>query len=961
MKDVFRFLVLFAITLNAQVKDYEFLNPRPGSSFNTLETTITIREGSIVDVSKITQDLIIVSGSKSGNISGRIILADDGRTLVFKPSKPFIYGENINVTISKNLKNSDPEHYSDDSFNFQTIKKEQMATSISTFSDEYFPNKKQKIGAFTTNDFRSLPVPEIEIDTVNNPRPGTIFLATWDRNVPAKYANFIFVLDNQGNILDSVRVNGAPFDLRIQPNGYLSYAFGDFSGNVPGAGEKLRYLIMDDNITVIDSFEMKNGYPTDFHELQYLPNGHALIMSYLPITYDMSAIVPGGRPDASLILNIIQEQDKDKNVVFEWRNIDYIPITDSDADLTASRVNYSTLNAFEVDYDGNILASFRELSAIMKINRSNGEIMWNFGGKNNEFAITGEHEENAPYYFSRQHDITRLPNGNITIFDNGQFHKPPYSRGVEYEIDEINKTADMVSEFRYPGQNVFAAAAGNAQKYDDGGWFLGFGILHPQSPAVNVVESHPEGSIAFQLSLPKNVISYRTSKQLWKDDVEAPTVSIFESNQGNTYEYASDTINTGVSVEFILLDGEAYNSSTITRFPYGPKKPEFLDDKVTIYPVSVLYEGAAIYSQNAEFRFDLDYFPQIKDPQNTMVYWRNFANQGLFVSKSTTYDDVYNELVANLNNFGEIVFGVLGGDFTPDLPILYEPTNQQKLILQNEIAVRWTGRGKYDSFNLQVSTDSSFSTTLFSENTNLSYFKLTGLDENSKYFWRVNSEINGVSSDWSDVWSFMITDPYLDLSAPNGGESWAVGSSQIIRWETNILDSVIIGLENGSDVGKIIGTESGNLKAFQWNIESENAVDDNYRIHIYSQADTNLSDRSSNSFSIIDTVSSFQDNVLPKEFELSQNYPNPFNPSTKISFSIPESGGKILQTSLKIYDALGNEIATLLNRSLSSGKHSVDFNTANLSIGKGGLTSGVYFYKLQSGDFIKVKKMLVLK
>jgi len=62
-----------------------------------------------------------------------------------------------------------------------------------------------------------------------------------------------------------------------------------------------------------------------------------------------------GQTNCSLVINVIQEQDADRNVVFEWRNIDYIPITDSDEDLTASRINYSTLNGFDVDDDGNIL------------------------------------------------------------------------------------------------------------------------------------------------------------------------------------------------------------------------------------------------------------------------------------------------------------------------------------------------------------------------------------------------------------------------------------------------------------------------------------------------------------------------------------------------------------------------------------------------------------------------------
>lgn len=88
----------------------------------------------------------------------------------------------------------------------------------------------------------------------------------------------------------------------------------------------------------------------------------------------------------------------------------------------------------------------------------------------------------------------------------------------------------------------------------------------------------------------------------------------------------------------------------------------------------------------------------------------------------------------------------------------------------------------------------------------------------------------------------------------------------------------------------------------------------------------------------------------PKSFLLEQNFPNPFNPSTTISWQSPESG---FQT-LKVYDMLGNEVATLLNDFKEAGKHSVVFNAENLP-------SGLYLYKLSIGNFSTVRKMLLMK
>jgi hypothetical protein len=99
------------------------------------------------------------------------------------------------------------------------------------------------------------------------------------------------------------------------------------------------------------------------------------------------------------------------------------------------------------------------------------------------------------------------------------------------------------------------------------------------------------------------------------------------------------------------------------------------------------------------------------------------------------------------------------------------------------------------------------------------------------------------------------------------------------------------------------------------------------------------------------TVTNINENKLnPTEFKLYENYPNPFNPSTTIRYSIPEASF----TSIKIYDVIGNEVSSLVNENKSTGTYEVEFNAANLS-------SGIYYYTLQSGSFRETKKMILLK
>ena len=90
--------------------------------------------------------------------------------------------------------------------------------------------------------------------------------------------------------------------------------------------------------------------------------------------------------------------------------------------------------------------------------------------------------------------------------------------------------------------------------------------------------------------------------------------------------------------------------------------------------------------------------------------------------------------------------------------------------------------------------------------------------------------------------------------------------------------------------------------------------------------------------------------LIPTRFELSQNYPNPFNPTTQINYSVPQSSF----ITLKVYNVLGQEVATLFSGVQTAGKHIATFDASKYS-------SGVYFYRLQSGNFISVKKMMLLK
>ena len=101
---------------------------------------------------------------------------------------------------------------------------------------------------------------------------------------------------------------------------------------------------------------------------------------------------------------------------------------------------------------------------------------------------------------------------------------------------------------------------------------------------------------------------------------------------------------------------------------------------------------------------------------------------------------------------------------------------------------------------------------------------------------------------------------------------------------------------------------------------------------------------------ILTDINSINDLELPNNYTLEQNYPNPFNPSTTIKYSIPQQSN----VTLKVFDVLGSEVTTLVNKQQPQGNYEVEFDASYL-------TSGILLYRLQAGDFVETKKMILLK
>ncbi len=158
-------------------------------------------------------------------------------------------------------------------------------------------------------------------------------------------------------------------------------------------------------------------------------------------------------------------------VEFKWDVWDHYGVADwIEPTGAAPPDDFDHPNSLAFDLDSNYVISFRNMGAIVKVNAHSGAIMWQLGGRGNQFTI-----RNDPLgFFSGQHSVRVLPNGHLLLYDNGLRHKPPVSRVVEYALDVPHRIATMVWEYR-PQPGLFTVAFGSAQRLSNGNTLIGYG------------------------------------------------------------------------------------------------------------------------------------------------------------------------------------------------------------------------------------------------------------------------------------------------------------------------------------------------------------------------------------------------------------------------------------------------------------------------------------------------------
>jgi Arylsulfotransferase (ASST) len=481
---------------------FGYVSPAPGSGLHLPETNIIVRPGGMVDPGSLLADAIVeATGSITGAHAGLLRLSDDGRTITFRPTIPFSRDEEVTCRIA-GIRTDTGGELPGAEFTFRIAPDQGVASfdgngGVWEGLEEELAGRTPAAaaGAPASSSKQGIPseLPAYELSVTGSTAPGHLFVADM-RFGGGAYATHLMIIGNDGAPVFHRQLLNDGYDFKVQGR-RLTYFDGVASAHVA----------LDANYSIVDTYRCGNGYPSNSHELILLPNGHALFMSYDRQWVDMSAVVTGGNPNATVTGLIIQELDLEKEVVFQWRSWDHFQITDvTSRSLTNAVVDYAHGNSIEPDTDGNLIISSRHMDEITKIDRETGGIIWRLGGKNNQFTFV-----NDPDRFSQQHSARRLANGHLLLYDNGNLHTPARSRAVEYALDEENRIATLVWQYRNTPDS-YGAAMGSVQRLPNGNTIIGWGSTNPTATEVT-----PGGEKVAELNFPTGTFSYRAFRFEW--------------------------------------------------------------------------------------------------------------------------------------------------------------------------------------------------------------------------------------------------------------------------------------------------------------------------------------------------------------------------------------------------------------------------------------------------------------
>lgn len=291
-------------------------------------------------------------------------------------------------------------------------------------------------------------------------------------------------------------------------------------------------------------------------------------------------------------------------------------------------------------------------------------------------------------------------------------------------------------------------------------------------------------------------------------------------------------------------------------------------------------------------------------------------------------------------------------------PILVEPPKETS-VARAPVTLDWQDVAGAQCYRVEVYTDTTspdkFEGTCNAPTSHF-IFPVAETELNTKYYWRVFACYPGGWSAPSGYFSFKtqaadaigsvgnLTDGVIDLIAD---EEISQNQGNIL---INRLNTVENKLQQGNKFVALVNMVLFKARVLVLRVSNQISAATYKNLNYSSDGVIDLIVDEERPLANNRDMLDVKDLATPKAYELGQNYPNPFNPSTTIEYSVPKDAA----VTLKIYDVLGKEVATLVNEQKPTGTYIVNWNASNFS-------SGLYFYKLTAGEFTQTKKMFLVK
>jgi hypothetical protein len=508
------------------------------------------------------------------------------------------------------------------------------------------------------------------------------------------------------------------------------------------------YVVFDSTLTPIDTVSVTSPYYTDSHEGTMWSDSTFLMLGLDYRSFDMSDVVDGGQSNASLMATVIQERHlSTDSVLFEWNAFGRIPVTDAtrEIDLRQRTIDYIHANSVVRDINGDLIVSCRHLDEIIKIRRSDGSIVWRFGGvgsKNKQFTLVDD-DHDSTQGFSHQHTAILTRAGTLMMFDNGNLKPQRRSRVVEYYLDTVAMTATRMWSYT-PDPPIYCPSQGSVEELGNGNILVGYSSTEDTRIAEEVDRT---GAVVARIR--------RTS------DYPLQPYRVLHTTLGCTsidtvveyrsfFWYRDSDSSAGLALELGYLSSPMRSRAELHH--YRPHEWSTEDSSVCgplshrwtfSYDSSVTVMGG--------MRFDVSDFAL---PFMLQLYHRPREGYGPFKLVKTGFD-------ATLNNGALktlILSDVISGEFALAYPWCIHPTPIYPSVgavnIPQTTRLRWSEVPDAIAYDLQLSVNESLSSPFVDVTTTRLDTTIRGLAPSTQYHWRVRKRTAAGPGAWSAIYTF---------------------------------------------------------------------------------------------------------------------------------------------------------------------------------------------------------------